>query len=256
MLSFLSGIFTKKPQIEKPYNSILERLLAAAGKPGWNSEIQRTLNELSEIDSQSQIEFVLAALDWSYGKDFNLDEETVWTVFQVLVGVLSRIEEFDTNKQHYFVVSLVKWMSNHPQRNIPAFSGSWNSSSIHLAANSTIQKIIKHQLPFEHDDLVALVSWSISQPANYYRSVPEMIKAIRNYLKRNELTLSLKSKILELAEVVARESYSNAENRKWNARLKELAGSSVSQIPLIAGDAWSDVAIADIESFNSEKKAA
>jgi hypothetical protein len=115
--------------------------------------------------------------------------------------------------------------------------------------------LLRRRLPFTHDDLLVLLDWSANQFNNYHRAVPQMIKAVEDYLKTNPPTPLLKTQIRRLRKSIEVE-YQTAETRRWVLRLKELIGARKERLPLVAGDAWSDAAIADLEVLDADRQAA
>src|SRR5215212_4554311 len=118
-----------------------------------------------------------------------------------------------------------------------------------------MQTVLRHRLPFDHDDVCRLLDWSIEEPNAFVQGTPQMVKVLRDHLKEHELTPALKERVRKLTKDLD-EGYSTAETRRWSATLKELGGLTTSVQPLIPGEAWSDAAIAEIEAMETEKRAA
>lgn len=115
--------------------------------------------------------------------------------------------------------------------------------------------LLNRRLPLTHDDVVMLLEWSIRETGNYWRGVPQIIRAVENYLRDDSLTPLLKDKINQLARELDT-GYSTAETRKYLIKLKELTGQLKMQIPLVAGEAWSDKAIEDVNTADEGKRKA
>jgi hypothetical protein len=121
--------------------------------------------------------------------------------------------------------------------------------------HQTVTAVLKRRLPFGEDDLLYMLAWSRRQPYNYVRCVPQVIRALGNYLKDNEVTPAMQREIGRLADAVTI-GYADAEARRWSVRLRELGDLNGASVPLVAGEAWSDVAIAEIEASEAERTAA
>ncbi|QIN80657.1 DUF4132 domain-containing protein [Rubrobacter marinus] len=111
--------------------------------------------------------------------------------------------------------------------------------------------VLRRRLPFDHADLMALLAWSLRQPLHYFYVAPQLIKAVEGYTKEHELTPELRERIGELAQHLV-SGYTTADTRRWAKKLRELAGLRSGTVPLVAGEAWSDVAIHDVETEDDE----
>lgn len=119
---------------------------------------------------------------------------------------------------------------------------------------TSLLDLLRLNLPFELNQIITLLKWSLSQTTNYKRGTPQIIKMLENYLKQNPLTPELKQTILKLAKTILAGNYQNAQDRKWAIKLRELAGVKSERNPLVSGEAWTDAATSDIEKFDGEKK--
>jgi hypothetical protein len=117
-------------------------------------------------------------------------------------------------------------------------------------------QLLKLKLPYKDKDVKAIVTWaSNSKKGNYQRSLSQVVKILENYLEKNQITKELSEEILQLVEVVRKDSHQTQEYRQKAVKLLELAGFQQIRNPIIAGEAWSDTAIADLLSFDEEIKA-
>lgn len=143
--------------------------------------------------------------------------------------------------QRDFVIAAIAWMNDHQKR--AHDPPSWPVYSATMA-------LMRRRLPFTLDDLLALVDYSARQASNYWRGLPQVIKALENHLREHALAPELAEKIDFLIARVE-EGGGMAEERRWLARLKELAGQlTPRRIPLVSGEAWSDAALADLAAMN------
>ena len=159
-----------------------------------------------------------------------------------------RLVAASPGEQRGFVLAAMKWL-DHRSRNQPSpdYEASW-------AVRRTMEALLRRRLPLGHDDVVALLDWSIRQPYTFVRSTPQVLKAVRDHLKEHELTPALQDGIGGLAGLLET-GYTTAETRRWAARLKELGGLAAG-LPLVPGEAWSDSAIEEIEAVDGEARMA
>ena len=150
-------------------------------------------------------------------------------------------------EQRGFVLAALEWL-NHRDR-IP---GDHLAYKVRRIAGA----LLRRKLPLAHDDLIALLSWSIRQESNFGRSIPEIIKAVEGFLQEHLLTPVLREKIGQLVAAVESDYYNTTETRRWTGRLKELGELVDLSTPLADGEAWSDAAIADIKAMNDALTAA
>jgi hypothetical protein len=159
-----------------------------------------------------------------------------------------RIRAASQEEQRAFVLAAVEWLDLRHKQQSAAYYETW-------AVRQTMQTVLKHRLPFAHDDVCRLLDWSIEEPNAFVRATPQMIKVLQDHLKEHELTPALKKRVRKLTKDLD-EEYSTAETRRWAARLKELGELTTSTLPLVPGEAWSDTAIAEIEAMEGERRAA
>ncbi len=116
--------------------------------------------------------------------------------------------------------------------------------------------LLKQKLPFEQPEILEMLAWQKKQQSNYWRNISDVIKILERHLKENPLTDDLKQSILALVKAIARDYQNTADIRQKIVRLREIAGSTVIQNPLVKGEAWSDAASADIQAMNEELQTA
>jgi hypothetical protein len=119
--------------------------------------------------------------------------------------------------------------------------------------------MLQFKLPFQEKDVVAMLNWSTAQSSTpayvYFSGVPQIIKVVEHYLKRQPLSDELHRAIERLAQSIESGSMS-AEIRRWILKLKELTGETQISLPLTAGDTWADMALKEIYTMNSRTKTA
>jgi hypothetical protein len=159
-----------------------------------------------------------------------------------------RILEASQEEQRGFVLAAAEWLNLRHRKQIAAFYETW-------AVRQTMLTVLRRRLPFDHDDVCRLLDWSIRQPYTHVQGTPQMIKVLQDHLNEHELTPDLRKRVTKLTRCLEK-GHSTDETRRWAARLRELGGLSSSTIPLVPGEAWSDVAISDIEAMEGEEIAA
>jgi hypothetical protein len=158
-----------------------------------------------------------------------------------------RILEANQEEQRGFVLAGVQWLDLRHGKQSAAFHETW-------VVRQTMQTLLRHRLPFDHDDVCRLLDWSIRQPYTSVRATPQMIKVLQDHLKERELTPDLRKRVTKLTRCLE-EGHSTEETRRWTSRLRGLGGLSTSTLPLVRGEAWSDAAIRDIEAEEGEMRA-
>lgn len=108
-----------------------------------------------------------------------------------------------------------------------------------------VNLIMARKLPFQHDQIVKILDGKIKKDYNFGLGVGRVNKVVENYLAENELTADLKKRIKNLIKKIEG-NYQTAETRKWAIKLKELSGEESFRNPLVAGETWSDAALADV----------
>jgi hypothetical protein len=172
---------------------------------------------------------------------------THWHNFKLKDSTVGqKILEASPEDQRAFVLAAAKWL----ERN--------GGQSFDLApwkVRAGMLTLLRRRLPFSHDDVISLLDWSLRWQRNYWRGVPQMVKAVEDYLKDHELSPALREKLDKLIGAVDSE-YSNAETRKWVVGLRELIGQTAVRLPLVEGEAWADTAIADINAADEPERTA
>jgi Domain of unknown function (DUF4132) len=172
-----------------------------------------------------------------------------WYAFDNKESAASRrILEASQEEQRGFVLAAAEWLNLRHRKQTAAFYETW-------AVRQTMLTVLRRRLPFDHDDVCRLLDWSIRQPYTHVRGTPQMIKVLQDHLKEHELTPDLRKRVTKLTRCLEK-GHTAEETRRWAARLRELGGLSSSTIPLVPGEAWSDVAISDIEAMEGEEMAA
>jgi hypothetical protein len=157
-----------------------------------------------------------------------------------------RLLEESPETQAEFLMRAVRWLERE---------GGESFDYVPYSVRTAVTTLLRRRLPLGHDEVLELLGWSARRSGNYWRVVPQMIKAVEDYLKENPLTDALREKIAELVGRVGAE-HETAESRRWVVRLRELCGDASARLPIRPGEAWSDAAISEIESAGAEERAA
>lgn len=183
------------------------------------------------------IKELLAENPAKYQYNFKLKDSAAW----------HRLLETSPEEQRDFLLAAARWLEKNCRR-WHTFDGLWLVRMAMLA-------LLRRRLPLGHDDVVTLLDWSRREQYNDWRGVPQMIKAVEDYLKKGELTPVLREKIRSLVEAVNCQ-YETADMRRWVAALKGLTGEEAARLPLVAGEPWADAAVAEIEAAGEGERAA
>jgi Domain of unknown function (DUF4132) len=115
-------------------------------------------------------------------------------------------------------------------------------------------QILNRKLPFEQDDLVIMLN-IFTQDRFWQTGSPQVLKAVGNYLNHASLTPELETAIMRFCDSVEQGGYGNtAQERLRIAKLRALIGREMT-LPLKAGEAWSDRAIADLATHSTTDRA-
>jgi hypothetical protein len=149
-----------------------------------------------------------------------------------------------SEEQIGFVFAAIDWLINVTK---PAFrgvlAGDMTPSDIVRAA---IFEILRRRLPLDHDQVNTLLQWAIAQKDVY--AAPPMVKVVEDYLTRNKMTFTIEEQIRRLSDLL-RPYESVPALRRCRLDLLELRDATSLQPPLVAGEAWSDVALADLSEL-------
>lgn len=225
MLSIISNLFSDTKSDKKPYYQTLVEKIRNYPLI-WNSKLQDTEigKELLELQSVEQIEFILYLSDW-LEKCENVG------------GALSSEQITNENGDIQYITRFV------PPNN--------------YIVQHIFREFLKLKLPYKTQDIKKIISWACNtRYGNYSRNLSQVIKIIENYLKTHGVTEEIREEIFKLSEVVKNDQYQTQECRKQTIKLSELAGfqqaKGLMRNPIVAGEAWSDLAIADISKVDEE----
>jgi hypothetical protein len=138
--------------------------------------------------------------------------------------------------QRRFIRMAVEWLASFGSR-----------SRWPWAVVEAIATLLRRNLPFEQDDMLVLLHCG-AHDAYAWRIEPHLVKAIGTYLSSHPHTPAFDNALTAyLAALEARAGA--ADQRRRLLRLKELAGISQHELPLVPGDVWADAAIPEIAAL-------
>ncbi len=155
-----------------------------------------------------------------------------------------QILQGDANLQARAAAAMVRWLA---ARGTTFDSNSWKMRQALFA-------LLKQRLPLTEPELLALLDWSIHVRNNQWRGLAQIIKVLGDYLRENELSQRLGSKVEGLVETVQGERASTEVQRQV-MRLNELIGRKDIRLPLEAADTWAKTALVDIGEMSDDEQA-
>jgi hypothetical protein len=170
-----------------------------------------------------------------------------------------KFQNADPPTQRTIVMAMLAWLEKQPFKSYPQNQQEQKAWQVGWQMREAFLQMLKRKIPFEEQDVVAMVNWSAGQSSGplhaYLRGVPQIIKVLGDYLKNNPISDELYKVIERLIRSIESEPMS-IENRKWVLRLKELTGDTEISLPLVAGDVWADVALSELRALDSKKQTA
>lgn len=116
------------------------------------------------------------------------------------------------------------------------------------------RKLLQSDLGFEEDELVALVTRTskIDDLSTSESFLEPLVGSLEAFVAGHGASNGLKASARLLRQAILRD---NAAEKKLKARLKALLGGPA-KLPIQPGEAWSDAAIADLESMDDDSRVA
>ena len=154
-----------------------------------------------------------------------------------------QILQSDANLQARAAAAMVRWLA---ARGTTFDSNSWKM-------RQSLFALLKQRLPFTEPEVLALLDWSMHVRNNQWRGLAQIVKVVTDYLRENELSQRLASKIEQLVDTVQAERASTEVQRQV-LRLNELLGRKDIRLPLDSGDIWAKTALGDIGGLSDEEQ--
>ena len=210
-------------------------LKSAFSQPSANSEAEALVEELARQNVR-QYPFDLKNYT-AGGKFLNADPQTQRTI----------------------VLAMLAWLYQHPLKLSPQTQQEQKVWQAGWQIRQAFLQMLKRKLPFQEQDLVAMLNWSAGQPNEslhfYLSGVPQMIKVLGDYFKDHPISDELYKAIKGFIHSIESEHMS-VEHRRWVIRLKELTGDTEVSYPLEAGDIWADAASSELRILDSKTQTA
>jgi hypothetical protein len=165
----------------------------------------------------------------------------------------------DPQTQRTIVLAMLAWLYQHPLKLSPQNQQEQKVWQAGWQMRQAFLQMLKRKLPFQEQDLVAMLNWSAGQPNEslhfYLSGVPQMIKVLGDYFKDHPISDELYKAIQGFIHSIESEHMS-VEHRRWVIRLKELTGDTEVSYPLEAGDIWADAASSELRILDSKTQTA
>ncbi len=154
------------------------------------------------------------------------------------------ILQSDAEAQRRAAMAIVRWLDLHGTSTFD--TNTWKM-------REALFFLLKQKLRLTEADVVALLDWSAHVRTNYWRGLPQVIKVLSDYLKRNELTPRLIDRVERLVKA-SDGGRMTVEDQRRVLRLNELIGKKDIRLPLAPGDLWANAALSDIRSYSKEQQ--
>jgi hypothetical protein len=152
-------------------------------------------------------------------------------------------------EQREWALAMIVWLNNHTVS--PYSPSAWLRTN---AVRDMMFGLLRRKLPYEIDDIIALLEWS-AQQGSWGHGAAQIIRVVESYLKDHALTPELKTAVSDLSKTL--DGYYGRDNQRSAARLRGLIGdTSVPTLPLPPGDAWAETVLADVQALPAELQAA
>lgn len=143
---------------------------------------------------------------------------------------------------------------NTPQAHVKAtWQKVWNPRR---ALKECLADLLRRELPLEESTVVGLVRWPAASPqdiSSWVFPLSGIVKAVECHAKRHGISNELRRVLDSFVERV-HAGPNNKEARKCADRLEALLGGP--RLKLIAGEAWSDAAVTDLERLQPPRRKA
>ena len=117
---------------------------------------------------------------------------------------------------------------------------------------NTLIDLLRKRIPFTHDDLVELVRWYMASTQVQHLTLNSLVTHLQRYCESAPMTRQLRENTVSLIRQL-NAGYGSISLRKEIRALEKLV-TDVYELPLVAGEAWSDQAIADIATLTDDRQ--
>lgn len=167
-----------------------------------------------------------------------------------------RLLQSSREEQRDAVMSAVQWLLEH--------SDFWRYNVLNdmdmyqpvLVIRRAMLVLLKRNLPFEHDDVLAIIDFFDRHDPIHTRGEPQVLRVVSNYEKKNGLSEDIREHLkcyLNRSASPTDPGYpTDADTRRKIKQLEKFAGISTERLPLVEGEAWSDAALAEMERLSAD----
>lgn len=153
--------------------------------------------------------------------------------------------------QARFAVAAAKWLTEYLLSPKAGFRPKPDYTSPRDIVRESMLTLLRRRLPLTQEDVNAVLQWCLREQFVY--AAPHMVKILEDFLIENKMTFSIQEKLERLILLIKRYE-PNAQLRKFRLRLQELSETPTLRAPFEKGEAWSDVALADLEALDAEER--
>ncbi len=168
-----------------------------------------------------------------------------------------RFQNAEPQTQRVIAMAMLAWLDQHSLKSYGRQEQ--NAWQLGWKMREAFLHMLKFKIPFHEQDVIAMLNWSASQSSTsayvYFSGVPQIIKVVADYLKKNPMSDELRKATERLIQSIESESMS-IEIRRWILHLKELTGETEVSLPLAAGDIWADTALRELYATDSRTRMA
>lgn len=123
----------------------------------------------------------------------------------------------------------------------------WSDPQSTRVAYRTLSELLRLRMPFRHDELVEVVRWYQNSTYMRWNTLTALVTQIKQYTEHSPMTPDLRDTLARLVETLKSSNF--APNVRRQIQALEGFVNDERQNPLVAGEAWSDQAIRDIQGL-------
>ncbi|MEM8605404.1 MAG: hypothetical protein AAGF24_16405, partial [Cyanobacteria bacterium P01_H01_bin.121] len=177
--------------------------------------------------------------------------------------VAAHVLQFSRQEQADLAVAIATWCldRNEQVKNEAYEYGSYPFLNVYsgypfVSAVSALFQLLKCKLPFNQAQLLTLLTF-VNNPDHRWPLVFGMVqltKTLEQYLQNQPCTPDVQAQIVEIIQLLLQPAYL-AEYRHYATRLEKLVQSETEiRLPILAGEAWADLAIQQIRTLPREQQ--
>lgn len=168
----------------------------------------------------------------------------------------SELLKLNRRDQAILTVAMLEWCRD--PKHLQQYPQLYEPKTIRLGfygVLSAMLQLMNRQLPYEYEEIVGFIGYLTLDDLEGWNwqhrrdSLGRLVKIIENYLKSNEAIPQLLEQVQVAIAYIQKNSWCD---RKLGARLQSLIPTDSKPLPMQAGEAWSDSAIAEINSLPND----